>query len=143
MKQPAVERLEMDELLCLSNCIREVDEYLESNDAKFYGRVGLSCQTAERLRVTVSTALSSRPEYPDGFGPLNRFPVLAHMSLDVISQLSTEELLCFSNCIKLALEYLDHEDQFHTRIGETMEFAGVLRTALETELAKRPENPAL
>jgi len=137
MVSKAIELLNVEEIGCLSSCLREADEYMEGNDAQFLKHIGVGCNYTKKLRDAINTHLGSRPDYMDDSEPWAASPSLSHLSTDVIAMLSTKELLCFSNCITATLEYLDNEDQFDTRVGVSMTFARVFKTALEMELTKR------
>lgn len=143
MTQNNIELLQGDELLCLVNCIMNADYYLSDPDATneqhaltFHKNIGVNRQFAMSSRRIAVTKLDIIPGMEDQAEPWAASPLLSQMSLDVISKLSTEELICFANCIKTTLNSLD-DDDFHTHIGVTVAFAQIFRHALEMQLAKR------
>lgn len=140
MAQNAINLLQIDELICLGNCIRIAHDYMEHDEIRFRNQVGVSCSSAFAMRATVRAELEKHPERFDAPEPGTGSPSLSQMSLAVIARLSTEELICFSNCIKATLAC--HEEwEFHTHVAVTREFAEVFKTALDMELAKRSGRP--
>ncbi|MBL1437310.1 MAG: hypothetical protein COB08_014055 [Rhodobacteraceae bacterium] len=140
-----IELLHGDELLCLVNCIINADYYINDPDApneqcdqNFQKNIGVNRQFAMSSRRIARKKLHAIPSMYDSAEPWAASPLLSQMSLDVISKLSTEELICFANCIKNTLISLDDDDDdFHTHIGVTVAFAQTFRQALEMQLTKR------